>query len=55
MKRIFKRWINVGEAVLDMICIQLPSPIEAQKTRIDRIYNKYSEEIKEEEGEEEKK
>jgi len=21
MKRLFKRWINVGDAVLDMICL----------------------------------
>lgn len=29
MKLIFRRWINVADAVLDMVCNQLPSPVEA--------------------------
>lgn len=32
-----------------MVCLQLPSPIEAQKSRIPRIYNKYHEEDQKEE------
>lgn len=31
MKLLFRRWINVADAVLDMVCTQLPSPVEAQK------------------------
>jgi len=29
IKLLFRRWINVADAVLDMVCTQLPSPVEA--------------------------
>lgn len=29
MKKIFQKWINVADAVVDMVIMKLPSPVEA--------------------------
>jgi len=51
-RKVFRKWIDVADAVLDMCCENLPSPKEAQKSRMPRIYNYH---IQSEEEEEEKK
>jgi elongation factor 2 len=54
---VFEQWINCAETVLDMCCTYLPSPIEAQKTRISKIFNSYEnliDEAEDGEGEEDK-
>lgn len=38
MKRVFQRWINAAEALLELIILKLPSPVEAQKYRAANLY-----------------
>jgi elongation factor 2 len=38
MKNIFQKWINAAEALIEMIILQLPSPVKAQKYRAAYLY-----------------
>ena len=38
MKRVFQKWINAADALLEMIILKLPSPIQAQKYRTAYLY-----------------
>ena len=37
-KKIFQKWINAAEALLEMIIMKLPSPVKAQKYRAAYLY-----------------
>ena len=38
MKKVFQKWINAAEALLEMIIMKLPSPVKAQKYRCSYLY-----------------
>ena len=38
MKKVFQKWINAAEALLEMIILKLPSPVVAQKYRTAYLY-----------------
>jgi elongation factor 2 len=38
LRRVFAKWMNCGDAVTKMMATHLPSPIQAQKERIEHIY-----------------
>ena len=38
MKKVFQKWINAAEALLEMIIMKLPSPVKAQKYRCAYLY-----------------
>jgi elongation factor 2 len=38
MKRCMQIWINAADTLLSMIVLRLPSPIEAQKYRVENLY-----------------
>merc|ERR1719486_1012829 len=38
MKNVFQKWINAAEALLEMIIMKLPSPVAAQKYRMEYLY-----------------
>ena len=38
MKVILRKWLPAGDALLQMITIHLPSPVTAQKYRIETLY-----------------
>jgi len=38
LKAILRRWLPAGDTLLQMICIHLPSPITAQKYRMEMLY-----------------
>jgi len=38
MKNVFQKWINAAEALLEMIIMKLPSPVTAQKYRMEHLY-----------------
>ncbi len=38
LKRIFQKWINAADALIEMIILRLPSPRAAQKYRVDYLY-----------------
>jgi len=38
LKVIMRKWLPAGEALLQMICIHLPSPITAQRYRMELLY-----------------
>ncbi|CAH1796222.1 unnamed protein product [Owenia fusiformis] len=38
LKRIMQKWLPAGETLLQMICIHLPSPVTAQKYRMELLY-----------------
>jgi len=38
LKTIMRKWLPAGEALLQMITIHLPSPVTAQKYRVDLLY-----------------
>lgn len=38
LKTIMRKWLPAGEALLQMICIHLPSPVTAQKYRMELLY-----------------
>jgi len=39
MKRTMQTWINAAETLLNMIIVHLPSPIKAQKYRVNNLYD----------------
>jgi len=38
LKRVMQKWLPAGDAVLEMIVLHLPSPADAQKYRIESLY-----------------
>lgn len=38
MKKIFQKWINIADAIVDMVIMKLPSPMEAQSYRASHLY-----------------
>jgi elongation factor 2 len=38
LKAVMRTWLQAGEALLQMITIHLPSPITAQKYRMEMLY-----------------
>lgn len=38
LKLIFQRWLNAADALLEMIVMRLPSPVAAQKYRVNNLY-----------------
>jgi len=38
LKRIMQKWLPAGDTVLEMIVLHLPSPVKAQKYRVDTLY-----------------
>ena len=38
LKAIMRKWLPAGDALLQMITIHLPSPITAQKYRMEMLY-----------------
>lgn len=38
MKAIMRKWLPAGDALLQMITIHLPSPVTAQKYRMEMLY-----------------
>lgn len=38
LKRVFQKWINAADALIEMIILRLPSPRAAQKYRVDYLY-----------------
>jgi elongation factor 2 len=38
MKNVFQKWINAADALLEMIILKLPSPVQAQKYRAAYLY-----------------
>lgn len=38
MKAIMRKWLPAGDTLLQMICIHLPSPVTAQKYRMEVLY-----------------
>lgn len=38
LKRVFQKWINAADALIEMIILRLPSPKAAQKYRVDYLY-----------------
>merc|ERR1712054_316387 len=38
MKRAMQIWINAADTLLSMICTKLPSPVVAQKYRVENLY-----------------
>merc|ERR1719424_266378 len=38
MKNVFQKWINAADALIEMIILKLPSPVEAQKYRAAYLY-----------------
>jgi len=39
LKRIMQRWLPAADAVLEMIVVHLPSPVQAQRYRVDNLYD----------------
>jgi len=39
LKRVMQKWLPAGDTVLEMIVLNLPSPIVAQKYRVDSLYD----------------
>merc|ERR1719201_1865874 len=39
LKRVMQKWLPAGDAVLEMIVLHLPSPVQAQKYRVDTLYD----------------
>jgi len=39
LKRVMQRWLPASDAVLEMIVVQLPSPVIAQRYRVDALYS----------------
>ncbi|KAL7562363.1 hypothetical protein ACA910_020422 [Epithemia clementina (nom. ined.)] len=39
LKRVMQKWLPAGDTVLEMIVLHLPSPVRAQKYRVDTLYD----------------
>jgi elongation factor 2 len=39
LKRVMQKWLPAADAILEMIVIHLPSPVIAQKYRVDNLYD----------------
>jgi elongation factor 2 len=39
LKRVMQRWLPAADAVLEMIVVHLPSPVTAQKYRVETLYD----------------
>jgi elongation factor 2 len=39
LKRVMQKWLPAGDTVLEMIVLHLPSPAQAQKYRVDTLYD----------------
>lgn len=39
LKRVMQKWLPVADAILEMIVVHLPSPVVAQKYRVDNLYD----------------
>jgi len=39
LKRVMQKWLPAGDAVLEMIVVHLPSPVVAQRYRVDTLYD----------------
>lgn len=39
LKRVMQRWLPAADAILEMIVVHLPSPITAQKYRVETLYD----------------
>ena len=39
LKRVMQKWLPVGDAILEMIVIKLPSPAAAQRYRVENLYD----------------
>jgi elongation factor 2 len=39
LKVVMKKWLPASDAVLEMICVHLPSPVKAQKYRAETLYH----------------
>ena len=39
LKRVMQKWLPAGDTVLEMIVLYLPSPAQAQKYRVDTLYD----------------
>ncbi|CAK4608790.1 hypothetical protein LEN26_010758 [Aphanomyces euteiches] len=39
LKRVMQKWLPAGDAVLEMIVLHLPSPVVAQRYRVDTLYD----------------
>lgn len=38
LKKVMQKWLPAGDALLQMITIHLPSPVTAQKYRVELLY-----------------
>lgn len=38
LKTVMRKWLPAGDTLLQMICIYLPSPVTAQKYRMELLY-----------------
>ncbi|KAF0692722.1 Aste57867_16233 [Aphanomyces stellatus] len=39
LKRVMQKWLPAGDAVLEMIVVHLPSPVVAQRYRVETLYD----------------
>ena len=39
LKRVMQKWLPAGDAILEMVVLHLPSPAEAQKYRVQTLYD----------------
>lgn len=39
LKRVMQRWLPAADAILEMIVVHLPSPVAAQKYRVETLYD----------------
>ena len=39
LKRVMQKWLPVGDAILQMIVVHLPSPVAAQRYRVETLYD----------------
>ncbi|KDO32325.1 elongation factor 2 [Saprolegnia parasitica CBS 223.65] len=39
LKRVMQKWLPAGDAILEMIVVHLPSPVVAQRYRVDTLYD----------------